>query len=285
MLLTVVCCVLLAAGIFLAVVWNGERLTPPDAPMARASPGDSRIGRHLAGLRLYLWWAALFTVMGTASGALVTGAGGRLAMRILALTSPGARYRITEAGATIGAITLEGTFSLLVFGALPAAFASAALYLLVEPWLPAGRAAGPVFGVVLLVTVSPFIEPLRADNIDFAIVGPGWLSVLLFSALAILQGALLAAIAGRLSRALPLMSASNLRKTLPPLLPAVLLFPVGALLAPGLLVTFVFPKLLPWFLAIRASRRGVVVGRTLLAIAVVLATPSFISAISSIWSR
>ena len=50
-----------------------------------------------------------------------------------------------------------------------------------------------------------------------------------------------------------------------PLLLAVVLVPIGAVLAVGALVTFALPRLLPWFLDIRASRAGVIVGRVLLA--------------------
>jgi hypothetical protein len=285
MLLILLCIVLAAAGIVLAIAWSGELFTPPE--VRHASPGvvtDSAIRRRLEGVRLYVWWASVFTVIGTATGVLVTGAGGRLAMRLLASTSPDARHLITEAGATIGEVTLKGTVTFLIFGALPMAFASAALYLLVEPWLPRNRLAGTAFGAVLLVTFAPVVDPLRADNFDFDIVGPGWLSVLVFSALALLQGALLAAIAGRVSRALPRMSSRNLRNTIPPLLPAVVLFPVGLLLLPGLLATFVFPRLLPWFLAARASRGGVIVGRILLVMALVLAAPSVADALTTIWT-
>lgn len=278
MLLIIVCGILLAVGVILTALWSGERLVTPELPAASRH-------RHLEGLRFYLWWATVFTVVGTATGVLVTGAGGRLAMRVLALTSPDATGRLTEAQAIVGDITVNGTIALAIFGALPFAFASAALYLLVAPWLPRGRLGGPTFGLVLLVTVGPFIDPLRPDNIDFDKVGPGWLSVLLFAALAVLQGAALAALAGRLSRSLPLMSRRNWPGTGALLLPAVVLFPVGVVVAFGALVTAAFPRLLPWFLALRASRAGVIVGRVLLAVAVLAALPAFIVAVVSIWGR
>jgi hypothetical protein len=278
MLLIIVCGILLAIGIVLTVLWSGERLVTPEFPTASRHP-------HLDGLRFYLWWATVFTVIGTATGVLITGAGGRLAMRLLALTSPDATGRLTEAQAIVGDITVNGTIALAIFGALPFAFASAALYLLVAPWLPRGRLGGPTFGAVLLVTIGPFIDPLRPDNIDFDKVGPGWLSVLLFAALAVLQGAALAALAGRLSRSLPLMSRRNWPATGALLLPAVVLFPVGVVIAFGAIVTTALPRLLPWFLALRASRGGVIVGRVLLAVAVLAALPAFIVAVASIWMR
>jgi hypothetical protein len=282
MLLIVVCSILLVIGVVLAVLWNGERLVAPAAP-ARGS--TFRPHPHLDGLRFYLWWATVFVVIGTATGILVTGAGGRLIMRLLAITSPEATGRLTEAQAIVGDITLSGTVTYVIFGALPFAFASAALYLLVAPWLPHGRLGGPTYGLLLLVTVAPFIDPLRQENIDFDKVGPGWLSVPVFAALAVLQGTALAAGAGRLSRSLPVMGQSNWPATSALLLPAVVLFPVGLVVAVGAVVTTAFPRLLPWFLAVCASRAGVIVGRVLLAVAVVAALPAFIVTVVSIWSR
>ena len=288
MLLIIVCGILLAVGVVLAVAWSGERLISPEfPPRGSADAGSSAHRRHphLEGLRYYLWWATMFIVIGTATGILVTGAGGRLAMRLLAVTSPDATGRFTEAQAIVGDITVEGTVAYLIFGALPFAFASAAVFLLVAPWQPRGRWAGPTFGAILLVTIGPFIDPLRRVNIDFDRVGPGWLSVLLFAALAVLQGAALAALAGRLSRSLPLMGRRNWPATGALLLPAVVLFPIGVVVAFGALVTTALPRLLPWFLNLRASRSGVLVGRVMLAVAVLAALPAFIVAVVSIWGR
>lgn len=288
MLIVIACGALLAVAVAVCVVWGGERLVEPEIP--RSTPSGpaattSRLRRHLDGLRLYGWWASMFLVAGIISGLLVTGAGGRLAMRLLAITSPKATGRLTEAGANVGEMTVEGTIAYLVFGALPFAFASTALYLLVAPWLPRGRLAGPTFGLAAFVMTAPFIDPLRADNVDFDIVGPGWLSVLVFTALAVVQGAFLAAFAGRLSRSLPLMTRRNWPETVLPLLLAVVLFPLGAILAVGALVTFALPRLLPWFLALRASRPGVITGRVLLALAVLAALPAFAASVVSIWGR
>ena len=288
MLIVIVCGALLALALVLCVVWGGERLVEPAIP--RSAPADPtsrapRLRRHLDGLRLYGWWASMFLVVGTISGLLVTGAGGRLAMRLLAVTSPQATGRLTEAGATVGRMTVEGTIGYLVFGALPFAFVSTALYLLVAPWLPRGRLAGPVFGLAAFILAAPFIDPLRADNVDFDIVGPGWLSVLVFAALGVVQGAFLAAFAGRLSRSLPLMTRKTWPETLLPLLLGVVLFPLGAVLAVGALVTFALPRLLPWFLGVRASRWGVIVGRVLLAVGVLAALPAFVASVVSIWGR
>ena len=66
--------------------------------------------------------------------------------------------------------------------------------------LPRDPAAAParwarrarVFGAGLLVVLGTNVEPLRGDNPDFDIVGPGWFSVLVFTALALAFGVVLA---------------------------------------------------------------------------------------------
>lgn len=285
MLLMIVCGVLLAAGVVFAVLWRHEQLVEPEDLALQRGATCPRWPIHVAGLRIYLWWATLFTVVGTASGVLITGAGGRLIMRLIAATSPDATGRLTEAQATVGEISFDGTISLLVFGALPLAFLSTALYLVVAPWLPRGALGGAIFGVAAFIGVSAFIDPLRAENIDFNIVGPGWLSVIVFAVLGVLQGVALAAFTGRLSRSLPLVSRRNWWVTFLLLLPAVVYVPIGILLATGALVALAFPRLLPWFLRVRASRGGILVGRVILVVAVLAALPAFIGAVVSIWGR
>ena len=118
-------------------------------------------------------------------------------MRVMALTSPAsAQGRLTEAQAIVGIPTVEGTMALLIFAGLPAGFAAAFIYMLIHRWLPAGRLAGPALGVLLLLGFGASVDPLRPDNIDFGIVQPGWLAVVLFAAVAVFHGALVAAVAG-----------------------------------------------------------------------------------------
>jgi len=132
---------------------------------------------------------------GVAAGVLAAGAGGRLVMRVLAVTSPDAHGSLTEAGEKIGEITLGGTLGFIFFTGVPAGFLSGALYALVAPVLPRGRAGGVVLGVLLLVLAATRIEPLRSDSVDFLLLDPAWLAVLGFSVLALFQGMLVAALA------------------------------------------------------------------------------------------
>ena len=132
---------------------------------------------------------------GLAAGLLAAGAGGRLMMRLLGATSPDVHGLTTEAGEIIGEITVGGTLAFLLFVGLPAGFLSGGLYALVAPLLPGGRARGVALGVLLLVLFATRIDPLRSDSIDFLLLEPAWLAVLGFSALALFQGMLAAALA------------------------------------------------------------------------------------------
>ena len=132
---------------------------------------------------------------GLAAGVLAAGAGGRLMMRLLGATSPDVHGLTTQAGEVIGEISLGGTLAFLVFVGLPAGFLSGGLYALVAPLLPSGRARGVALGVLLLVLFATRIDPLQAESIDFLLLEPAWLAVLGFSALALFQGMLVAALA------------------------------------------------------------------------------------------
>jgi hypothetical protein len=76
--------------------------------------------------------------------------------------------------------------------------------MLLQPLLPRGRAGGLALGAILLVVAGSRIDPLRADNFDFALLGPDWLAVVVFAALALFQGLLVVALAARLGARWPL---------------------------------------------------------------------------------
>ena len=139
---------------------------------------------------------------GLGAGLIAAGAGGRLVMRLLALTSPDVERALTEAGARIGEVTVDGTLGFVTFVGLPAGALMGVLYALAGPLVRGGRAGGAALGAILLVLAGSN-EPLRADNFDFNLVGPDWLSVLAFTVLALFQGALVVALAARLSRGVP----------------------------------------------------------------------------------
>jgi hypothetical protein len=113
---------------------------------------------------------------GLICGAVVGGVGGRLAMFVLRLTSDDALHgRETDDGFAIGAVT-SATLFLILFAALLGA-AGGLVYLGVREWLP------PRWRPVLLALVGATVGGtmvIQPDGIDFTLLDPLWLAVVLF---------------------------------------------------------------------------------------------------------
>lgn len=142
------------------------------------------------------WLAATFGGLG--AGVLMAGAGGRLVMRLLGFTAgPAAQGRITEADQPVGVITFDGSFGFVVFTAIFFGIGSGILYVFLRRWLPSGRVGGLAYGLLLLAAFATRTDPLRPDNVDFDLVGPGWLAVVTFVPLVVVHGMLVAALTNR----------------------------------------------------------------------------------------
>jgi hypothetical protein len=282
----VVCIVLVLAGLAAVVRWGGLAVEPPPAPGPDpAHPTDPPpVGLVV---RRYLWYLAVATASGAAAGILAAGAGGRLVMRLLAVTAGAdAQGRITEAEEIVGRITVDGTLGFVVFTGLFLGLPSAAGYLLVRRWLPAGRAAGLAYGALLLVVAGTRLEPLRRGNPDFDLVGPGWVSVIAFTALVLFHGALVAALAGRLSRAVPLLAARpGAVAVYAPLLLLALPGPSLALVLIIVGIAVVLLTRIPSIVSAWYSRPVAAAGRVALAGAALVAVPGFASALVDILGR
>jgi hypothetical protein len=183
-----VCLALVLAGAVMVERWGG------DPPAARA---EARRGS--VAVRLLAYTGGCLAA-GLLAGVVAAGAGGRLVMRLLAVTSPDAAGSVTEADEIVGESRAGGTLGFLLFVGLPAGELSGLVYAVVRPLLPAGRAGGLALGALLLILAGTTIEPLRAGNPDFTIVGPDWLSVTAFIALALFQGLVVVAAGSRLPR-------------------------------------------------------------------------------------
>lgn len=280
MTVVAVCGLLLLLGLAGIARWGGrgvDRIDPEEGS-PRLSAGD--VGRR------YLRYVVLAVVSGVGSGVLIAGAGGRLVMRLLAVTAgDGAQGRTTEADEIVGRITVSGTISFVAFTALFFGSATGALYLLIRRWLPSGRLGGLTYGVLLLVLAGTRLEPLRADNPDFSIVGPGWVAVVAFSALVLAHGMLVAALAGRYSLVVRLPTrqprswiAYGPLVLVAPLLSAVVLLAlVGA-------VTVVLSQWLRWG-KLMASPRTRLGGRLVLGTVSLVAVPTSLSAVFDIATR
>ncbi len=269
--------VLLVVGVGAALRWGDRPYVawrPTGRLGGREEPGD-RPGVREPALQ-YLRGVAVAVVGGFWAGLLVTGPAVRLIMRLLAVTGgDDAQGRITEADEVVGAVTLDGTVGLLLFGGVLPGLVSGVLYLLLRRWLPTGRLAGVAFGALHLVVAATRLDPLRPDNPDFDLVGPGWLSVLTFAATAMLHGMAVVAFCNHVSERLP-PPVGDRRARFPAalalVLPLVLLLPTVVILVPilvGLLATVALAQLEP--VARVARSRHVLLGGRVLVVALVLA--------------
>jgi hypothetical protein len=127
-------------------------------------------------------------VAGCVAGVVVGGIGSRIAMRVAALTARDvAQGLTTEAGATIGRITFEGTAFLVVAVGIASALVGTAFYLATLPWLPRRRHLRAVAfgGLELVVFGTVLLDP---GNPDFTILGRPLLDVLVLGSLFVLHG-------------------------------------------------------------------------------------------------
>jgi len=281
----VVCILVVLAGLVAVVRWGGLTVEPPHAPLAEGADPEAPPPVGLV-VRRYMWNVNLALAAGVGAGVMAAGAGGRLVMRLLAVTAgDDAQGRVTEADEIVGQISAGGTIGFVIFTALFFGTATGGAYLLVRRWLPAGRAGGLAYGALLLVLAGTRLEPLRRGNLDFDLVGPGWLSVVAFSALVLFHGMLVAALAGRVSRAVPLLAREpRAIAAHAPLLLLALVPPVTLVLAVlgGLVV---LATRVPELVAAWHARRLVPAGRLVLAVVALVALPGFLYAVADILRR
>jgi hypothetical protein len=277
MLIMLACGVLLLMAAAAAWRWRGHALELPpwateDADLATA-------------VRALVWLLGVAIVAGMLIGLFVVGPAGRLVMRLLAATSPDAQGRITEAEEVVGDISLSGTLGFFLFAGLPFGLVVGITYAFVSFVLPRGVRGGAVYGITVLVLVGGVVDPLREDNPDFEILGPGWLSVMAFCGMAVVTGTLAAPIVGRVGSALSRPTAWWAAWMGP-----VCLLLIAALTgAPaGLVALLVACVLFVAALQVSPERRAKVWGggrrvlQVVLAGAVVVAAPTFLSAVSAI---
>jgi hypothetical protein len=215
-----VCGLVLVVVLGLGARWSTRPFTVPEGTSDLSLGGTTRS---------YVWYCSILLTAGLVAGAGTIGVGGRLIMRLLAVTSDDAfQGALTEAEQRVGEITVDGTLAFVFFTGVFGGVAATVLYLLVRRFLPGGPWGGVVFGLGLLVVFGATLDPLRRANPDFDIIGPGWLSVLSFTALAVAFGVALQGWAARLSSWLPLPAAN--RSTVLRYLPVILIAVLGYLL-------------------------------------------------------
>lgn len=290
MVIVVVCGLLVLAGVAALARWGGLEVAPPELPPG--SPGaPPALGKGTVPppgwvARRYVWALTIAVVSGAVAGLLIAGPGGRLAMRLLAATSgDGAQGAVTEADEIVGRITLSGTLAFVVFVGLLGGMASGVLYMLVRRWLPGGRLGGLTYGGLLLVVAASRIDPLRRGNPDFDLVGPGWLALAVFCALVLAHGMVVAAVAARYSRSLPLLARRG--RAIAAYAPLVILTPAVVVLAAAAIAGLAIVGLsqVPRVAASLRSRTATVVGRAVVAGAALISFPGFVGSVVDIAGR
>ena len=293
MILMAVLGLVLLIGITLTLLWGGVGYeTWEPAPghadrTSRSSAPDLRPSAQISALR-YLRGVAIALVAGFWAGALVTGPFVRLIMRLLAVTAgDDAQGRLTEADEIVGSIDLDGTIGLVIFGGILPGVLSGAIYVVFRRWLPSGRLGGVVFGALHLVVAATRIDPLRSDNPDFDLLGPGWLAAAAFGLACVFHGMAVVAIANRYSHDIPSAASARARAVVPLVLPALLLIPAFFLLVPiavGLVITIAASRIEPVVGFVR-SRGALVGGRIAVVLLAVALLPGTITDVHDVIVR
>lgn len=172
---------------------------------------------------------------GYVAGVIAAGIGSRLAMRIVSLVAGHEHYgELTEAEERVGQISTGGTVFLIFFGGI-VGIGGALLFLASRRWLPwSGWRLGLAFGCLILLALGPMV--VDGENFDFSEFGSPTLNILMFAALFLLFGILIATLFERLDRRVPASAPSGLRRIL---WAALLLFAVVSLYF-GLLIVVAF---------------------------------------------
>jgi len=151
------------------------------------------------------WWCGLAPsirlisatiIIGAVGGAIVGGLGGRLAMRILVLTSGEAVKGVTsDDGFQIGRFTLSDTVGLVIITMFIGVLA-ALLYLVAHPFVAGFRRARvPAMAAFYGVVGGAML--VHTDGVDFKVLEPAVLAIALFVAISAGFGAVVAHLVGR----------------------------------------------------------------------------------------
>lgn len=155
------------------------------AERAGASPRED--------VRSVVWWVLVGAGGGAIAGFVVGGIGGRLAMLLLRVTSPDSlRGSLSDDGFEIGVVTLDTVQLLLSMAMLGAA--NGILYAAVRSAIP-GRLRLPLW--TLLAATAGGASFVHEDGIDFQLIEPVLLAILLFVALPAVAAALVVVLVER----------------------------------------------------------------------------------------
>ena len=141
--------------------------------------GGRDTGSSRARIRAIAAYIGACVCGGLVAGLLIGGVGGRLAMFVLRLTSSDTVVGLeSDDGFTIGQFSSDTFFLVILAGAV--GVAGSLLYGLVRVWLPE-RYRAAAFGTLGALVAGSAI--VHADGIDFLLLDPRWLAIVMFVAL------------------------------------------------------------------------------------------------------
>lgn len=179
---TIGCAMAMVAAVLLAVGLRRTRRAP--SPLSGREPFRERLAVTVGRAGGMLAGAFL-------AGLLTIGAGGRLMMRILAVTSSDDVQGLrTEADEIIGEVNLGGSLFLIVAVGIGAGALGLALFSVLRRWLPDRSLAAGLIGVS--IGAGLLVRPadlLSSTNTDFTLLTPVALAVALCLATLVLFGA------------------------------------------------------------------------------------------------
>jgi hypothetical protein len=154
------------------------------------------VSRRRVGLEQTVRVLSATIIIGVATGAVIGGLGGRLAMRILFLTSDDAVKGLTsDDGFEIGKFSLGDTAGLIVVTSVIGVIA-ALLLLVAWPFVSRfGRTTVPMMAVLYGVVGGALM--VHTDGVDFTVLEPAALAIALFVAICAGFGAVVAHLVGR----------------------------------------------------------------------------------------
>ncbi len=142
----------------------GVQVPPIAAPEVASNDDEFRLGLAQA-----LRDATRSAIAGGLLGVAVLGVGGRIVMRLAALLHPETVGVATENGNRIGAITLDGTVALVLFGGLLFGLMASIVWIAVGPWIPGRRWRRGVLAAPVAVALSG-VFLIEGHNPDFRIL-------------------------------------------------------------------------------------------------------------------
>ena len=187
-------------------------------------------------------------VSGLVTGLVVGGAGGRVAMFVLRLTSDPSLHGVeTDDGAIIGVVSFATIFLLLIAAAV--GIMGGVLYVVIRDWLPRRGRAAVAAGFGAVIGGAQLIEP---DGLDFTALAPLWLAVAMFVAIPAAYGAMTSALVERHFADQEALATKRWTALLPLLL-LLFLGPVGFAVMGGAALAWLLVRLRPTLVAIWRS--------------------------------